>query len=298
MITVLGSINVDFTGKVAEFPAPGQTITGSELEQSSGGKGANQALAGARAGAMVRLVGAVGPDASAEAALTLLDKAGVDLSHVSVGTAHTGTALILVNRSGENQISVFAGANAEVGPLHAQMAVDGSSPGSLLLLQQEIPMATCRLGLELARQKGLITIFNPAPFTDDSAALARDADYVIANEGEFEQLLPGVGSLGARLERWATEMDNVLVVTLGSKGAVLQSKEGRVDFEAPNVQVVSTVGAGDTFCGYFAAALDSGRSPAEAVAHAIIAASAACRADGAQSAMPWASDLKALGAAS
>lgn len=296
MITILGSINVDFTGKVERFPLPGQTVSGSVLDQSPGGKGANQALAAARAGASVRLVGAVGPDTSAQTALTLLREAGVDLSGVSTSGDHTGTALILVNRDGENQISVFPGANADVGLSHAEKAIGASSPGDFMLLQQEIPMATCRLALELARQKGLVTIFNPAPFTGESVTLARTADYVIANEGEFEQLLPGAHSLGSRLDRWAAEMDNTLIVTLGSKGAVLQSRAERSEFKAPRVQVVSTVGAGDTFCGYFAASLDRGQSPVEAVEHAIRAASMACQADGAQSAMPWVSDIKPLGA--
>jgi ribokinase len=185
VITVIGSINLDLIAGVRRLPAPGETVTGSGFRTSPGGKGANQALAAVRAGARVRLIGAVGRDAFAAEALTFLKREGIDLSGVRETELRTGTALILVDREGENMIAVAAGANSAVTP----DALRGLSlsAGDHVLLQQEIPLETVAAALEAAREAGAVSLLNVAPFREEAAGILELADYLIANEIEFDR---------------------------------------------------------------------------------------------------------------
>lgn len=297
MITVLGSINMDLIATVDRLPQPGETVAGKSFSTAAGGKGANQALAARRAGASVRMCGAVGQDEFADPSLVHLADAGVGLSEVRRVDTPTGTAHILVDARGENQIVVVAGANGAVTAADADNSIAVMSGGDHLLLQLEIPPQAIRTAMQDARQRGVITVLNIAPLTDEAAELASHADIVIANETEFE-LLAGGGSLTAEqrekaLMRLHEQSGQTLIVTLGADG-VIAARDGSLH-TAPGLAIepVDTVGAGDTFCGYLAADLDRGHGFGTALRRAAIAGSLACLKPGAQPAIPVESDVDA-----
>ncbi|MDO9417750.1 ribokinase [Pararhizobium sp.] len=296
MITVLGSINMDLIATTARLPKPGETVAGSSFSTAAGGKGANQALAARRAGASVRMAGAVGDDPFATEALTLLTNAGTDLSQVRIAPEPTGTAHILVDRKGENVIVIVAGANAVVDETIAKKAVDQMARGDILMLQLEIPPASVETALTLAKAKGVISVINIAPLTPEAARLGGMADIVIANETEFE-LLAGqsgmtAGEREAAMERIHAETAQTLIVTLGADGVVAIRKGTLIHAKGLVVEPVDTVGAGDTFCGYLAAGLDAGLAFADALRRAAIAGSLACTKHGAQPSIPMAAAVE------
>ncbi|MCM2474588.1 ribokinase [Rhizobium sp. CG5] len=290
MITVLGSINMDLVATPARLPRPGETVSGDSFMTVAGGKGANQALAARRAGSMVRMAGAVGTDAFAEPAVALLRQAGADLTLVKTVPGSTGTALILVGGDGENMITVIAAANGALTAADTERALDGMQAGDILMLQFEVPAAIVEQALNLARQRGIRTILNLAPLVADARRLADLADIVIANETEFEllagEVLDSTGAREAMLRQLHAKSGQTIVVTLGGEGAMAM-QEGQF-FRAHGLAItpVDTVGAGDTFCGYLAAALDRGADLGAALRHAAVAGSLACLNRGAQAAIP------------
>lgn len=226
-LTVVGSFNVDLTAFAQSLPSPGETVGGATLRRSLGGKGANQAMAAARLGAAVRFVGAVGPDGGAQMLRDALDEAQVEAALREVSEP-TGTALIVVDASGENQIVVCSGANAclDLGGVDL-------GPHDAVLTQFETGVD---LALELARGEIGFLAVNPSPVASMPDELVERADLIVVNEGEYEEL-PQLRS--ARR----------VVVTLGGRGAVLLEHGHTVaSAHAPEVEVVDTVGAGDAFC--------------------------------------------------
>lgn len=292
MVVVLGSTNLDQTGEVTRLPRPGETVSGHGFAVAPGGKGANQALAARRGGAHVRFHSAVGDDGFADTALSLLRADGVVLDGVTRADLHTGIALILVDAEGENVIAVLPGANGAIGPDHATRALTGARPGEILMLQQEIPFETNRLALDRARSSGLRTMLNIAPFVPETGAIAGKADILVANETEFA-LLTGTrrADLESAMLAWASGHDQMVIVTLGGDGARIADRGRLIAVAASPVEVIDTVGAGDTFCGYFAAALEAGALPDAAARRAVRAASLACTRRGAQSGMPFAGEV-------
>lgn len=295
MIVVPGSINLDLIARVERLPAPGETVRGPSFAAAPGGKGANQALAARRAGAQVAMVGAVGADSQAGEALALLKEDGVDLSRVkSIEAVSTGVALIMVDDAkGENIIAVVAGANGEITPADVTAAPFGS--GDAVLLQMEIPAETVAAALAHAREAGSLSILNIAPYTEDVPRLAGTADIIVANETEFHALaaamnLAGAG-LSARMDAFAKKTGRALVVTLGAAGAMAVTPDGEYRAAAPKIEPVDTVGAGDTFCGYLAAALAEGMAWPQALDLAVRAGAAACLKRGAQPAIPVRSEV-------
>lgn len=294
MITVFGSTNLDQVGTVSRLPKPGETVAGGTFSMAAGGKGANQALAARRAGAEVRHVSAVGADAFADLALDLLKADGVDLSSVKISSGPTGIAMIFVDSHGENVIAVLPGANGTLTPADADKALAGLGQGAVLMLQQEIPQAATERALDLARAQGVISILNTAPYLESTKAVAPKAAILVANETEFG-LLSGTGieELDAAMLDWATAHDQTVIVTLGPDGAKAATPKGVFQVPAMKVKPVDTVGAGDTFCGYLAAGLDSGLDLEAAMRRAAVAASLACLNPGAQPAIPYARDVAA-----
>ena len=294
MIIVFGSTNLDQVGTVSRLPRPGETVAGGTFSMAAGGKGANQALAARRAGAQVRHISAVGADAFADLALELLKADGVDLSALKVVDGPTGIAMIFVDAAGENCIAVLPGANGMVTAADAEAALAGVS-GGVMLLQQEIPQAATERALELGAAQGITTILNIAPFLDTTRAIAPKASILIANETEFELLTGrGIAELDAAMQDWASEHRQTVIVTLGGDGARAVTAEGQaISVPALKVTPVDTVGAGDTFCGYLAAGLDSGLELEAAMHRAAVAASLACLKAGAQPAIPTAAEVAA-----
>ncbi|MCB1383708.1 MAG: ribokinase [Notoacmeibacter sp.] len=294
MITVIGSVNLDLIATVDRLPGPGETVSGTTFSTAPGGKGANQALAAARAGASVRMVGAVGADGFAGEALALLRPGGVGLSGLAGVDAPTGTALILVGGGGENMIAVVPGANARVTPA---MARDAASAGGLILLQHEIPLQSVAAALDACRASGGTSLLNIAPWLADAAPLVGKADIVIANETEFALYADAAGLLGATREaqmaNFVHRTGRTIIVTLGADGVIAMTPEGSIEVASPKIEPVDTVGAGDTFCGYLAAGLEQGLAMEAALRLAAVAGSLACLKPGAQPAIPHVSEVRA-----
>jgi ribokinase len=291
MITVFGSTNLDQVGTVSRLPKPGETVAGGTFSMAAGGKGANQALAARRAGAQVRHISAVGQDAFADLALELLRADGVDLSGLKIVPEPTGIAMIFVDGAGENCIAVLPGANGTITAEDAEKALSNAN-GGVLLLQQEVPQAATERALDLAREKGMVSILNTAPFLPTTPAVAPKASILIANETEFELLSgQGLSELDEAMIGWSKEHGQTVIVTLGEDGAKAAIGERLIAVPALKVKPVDTVGAGDTFCGYLAAGLDAGLALEAAMRRAAIAASLACLKPGAQPAIPRANEV-------
>lgn len=288
VITVFGSINLDLIGRVERLPGPGETVPGSDFVSAPGGKGANQALASARAGAPIQMVGAVGSDAFAAEALALLKEGGVGLARVRTAPGPTGVALILVDAAGENVIAVIPGANGTLTAGDAE-ALQFSSD-DVLLLQLEVPVVAMEAAAKRARSAGANVLLSFAPFRADALELARHATHLIVNESECALAADAFGiadgPVAERAAALAAECALTVVVTLGAEG-VLAVADGHVErVAALRVDTVDTVGAGDTFCGYLAAGLAEGMPLAEVLRFAAAAASLACTRPGAQPAIP------------
>ncbi|QIA21827.1 ribokinase [Mesorhizobium sp. AA22] len=293
MIIVIGSINLDLIANVDRLPAPGETVRGSGFTTAPGGKGANQALAAARAGAKVRMVGAVGKDNFATEALALLRDGKIDLSGVGETFASTGTALIMVADDGENVIAVVPGANDSV--VTGDLSKAFMKKGDVVLLQLEIPLQTVEAALDVARAAGTVTVLNTAPFRGEAAAFLGKADYVVANETEFDLYGEALSLSGrdrpARMRDYAGKTGRTIVVTLGGDGVLAATPADLLMVPALKITPVDTVGAGDTFCGYFAAGLSSGLPLDQVLARAAAAGSLACLKPGAQPAIPLAKEV-------
>ena len=293
MIIVVGSINLDLIASVDRLPGPGETVRGSGFVTAPGGKGANQALAAARAGATVRMVGAVGKDNFATEALALLRDGKIDLSGIGATFASTGTAMIMVGADGENVIAVVPGANDSVVPGDLSKAF--VKKGDVVLLQLEIPLQTVDAALDTARVAGAVTVLNTAPFRGEAVAFLGKADYVVANETEFDLYGEALSLSGrdrpARMRDYVGKTGRAIVVTLGGDGVLAATPDDFLTVPALKITPVDTVGAGDTFCGYFAAGLSSGLALEQALVRAAAAGSLACLKPGAQPAIPLVKDV-------
>ncbi|CAN7684802.1 ribokinase [Bosea sp. LjRoot237] len=296
MIIVFGSLNVDLVTPVERLPGAGETVLGPGYALHPGGKGANQALAARRAGAEVTLVGAVGRDGFAEIALGLLAEDGVDLSHVARTEAPTGAAFIAVDADGANQIVVAAGANA----LAKADAVEELKlgEGDLLLLQREVPESECLLAAQAIRAGGGRVILNLAPAGEPAPELLALTDILIANEHEALILASSLGwgetDPDAIAQRVDGERGIACIVTLGAAGAVGWHGGVQRRLEAPAVEAVDTVAAGDSFVGAFAAALQAGFGFSGALQRGLAAGSLACTVAGAQPSVPRREAIEAL----
>ena len=283
MIVVFGGINLDLVAQVAQLPRPGETLTARTLVTAPGGKGANQALAARRAGAEVALHGAVGSDAFSEPALALLREAGVNLRGVRATDAPTGVALIHVEDSGENAITVIAGANLLAAASDVPDAALG--PRTTLLLQLETRIDESLALATRGRRRGARVILNAAPALPLDRAWFDVVDVLIVNEHEAATLareldLPvEAGAFAAALAR---RRPVSIVVTLGARGALAVANDTRCVVPAFPVRCVDTVGAGDAFVGTLAAALDAESRLPRALARACAAGALACTRVGAQ----------------
>jgi len=295
VITVVGSINLDLITTMDRLPAPGETVSGKGFHTAPGGKGANQALAARRAGAEVRMIGAVGRDAFAGEALALLKAGGIDLSGIAEVHAATGIASIYVGGDGENMIAVAPGANFAVTPGSISKMVFAS--GEHILLQHEIPLDALQAVLDTARAQGAVSVLNTAPFRADAAALLGKADYAIANETEFDLFADALtlptGSREERMRAYVQQTGRSIIVTLGADGVLAATPSEFLKVEALKIKPVDTVGAGDTFCGYLGAGLAAGMPLAQALRRATVAASLACLKPGAQPAIPLSAEVDA-----
>ncbi|MXU64552.1 ribokinase [Oceanomicrobium pacificus] len=299
MIHALGSINVDIVTRVDHLPGPGETVSGSDYRLIPGGKGANQVVAAARAGGDVRFAGAVGQDAFADIALSLLEQSGADLGAVARVDAPTGIALIPVAASGENSIVVAPGANAHVAA--SQLDLSAAGEGDILMIQNEVPEAEIGKALALARDAGLTVVHNAAPAKALDPAIYDLVNVLIVNETEGQQVAAQLGletgapdAVAAALSR---RLGAAIVMTLGPEGALLAQNGALTPFPAPTITPVDTTGAGDAFVGALCATLSSGAGLEEAIRTGIIGGSLACLTEGAQTSSPTAGQIAAQRAA-
>jgi len=300
MITVIGSINLDLIAYCKNLPQKGETIAGDRFVTAAGGKGANQALAAFRASKAigeVKFIGAVGNDNFATLALSELQKDKIDLSGIKTIEGTTGIANIMVDENGDNIIAVIAGANAKIDENMALAGLKNMTKGDVLLLNQEIPARVIKAVLLQAKAANIITILNIAPFIKQTKELAHLADIIIANESEINSLLGNKinpNGLGETIKTLAKEGNKIIIVTLGEKGAILASPKTYQSFAAPKITPIDTVGAGDSFCGYFAAMLNNDATIEQAIEEAVIAGALATLKNGAQTSIPYKNEVKSF----
>ena len=296
-VTVLGSLNMDISVTVPLLPAPGATVLGSAAQFTPGGKGANQAVAAARLGADVRMVGCVGDDDFGRQLLAALRTEGIDADAVrTVASVPSGLAMIAVDEAGENLIIVAPGANHQVGP--DDVAKTAANDGDILVLSAEIPAPA--IAQALAQTHGR-KILNLAPAPENAAELVAAAgerlDWLVVNESEAAAVLGRPVRGLASAARAATELiakgPRHAVVTAGAHGAALAGPDGAHTIDGFKVTAVDTVGAGDTFVGALAVALAAGVPPPQALRAAAAAGATAVTRPGAQTAMPRPADILA-----
>ena len=291
-LVVVGSINEDLLLRVPKIPAPGETVSGEDLERAPGGKGANQAVAAARLGADVSLVARVGADPSGSALLARLRQEGVDVEAVGVDTdAATGTALIVVEPGGENTVTVAPGANARLTPEDVRRAAPtGQAAPDAVVAVLEVPVVAVTAAFAAA---GPLRVLNAAPIGDPQALrdLLASCDVLVVNESEALTLLtlaPDLTAAGWELRAAALRGlgPATVVVTLGSAGAAWADSTAHGSVRGFRVDALDAVGAGDTFVAALTVALASRRPTDAAVGWACAAAALATLARGAQNGMP------------
>jgi ribokinase len=285
-VLVVGSANVDQVYSVERIPEPGETVLATGSAIARGGKGQNQAVAAARAGAPTAFIAAVGDDGFGRLTRDGLAEDGIDLSRVRVVSEPTGTALIAVDRGGENTIIVEAGANRTLGWEDADRPLVAAA--DVLVMQLEIPLSTVRDAAAAARAAGTLVVVNAAPAAELPRELLDLIDVLVVNEHEEALIRTSAG-----VER-LTELVPLVVVTLGAAGArVLRASGEDRHVPAPRVDAVDATGAGDTFCGAFAAALAEGADPEQALAFAVAAASLSVQRHGAVPSIPRRAEIDA-----
>jgi ribokinase len=292
-VVVVGAINVDLVTRTERLPGPGETVVGGGLQRFGGGKGANGAVAAARLGASVRLIGAVGADDDGRRALDDLRGAGVDVSGVAVlDDVATGAALIVVDAAGENQIAVAAGANDAVAVAHVRAALRTALPGAgCVLVSAEVPDATVDAAVAAAVHAGVPCVLNPAPAREALLAAADRGAVLTPNAGEARALTGRDDPLDA-VRALTARTDAAVVVTLGGDGALVCALgESPVRLPPRPATVVDTTGAGDAFNGALAAGLADGRGLRGAVDRALVVGALAVGRAGAREGMPTADEV-------
>jgi ribokinase len=286
-LIVLGSINLDLIVRTPHLPAPGETTLGTNFTTAQGGKGANQAIAAARAGARVEFIGAVGADEFGGRLSAALTREGVGTGRLRTVDGPSGIAVITVDDAAENTIVVAPGANGGLTNL-TEDDVDLIRSAGMLLLQLEVPLTTVTKAAKTAAAVGVPVLLNPSPVQRLPAELLAAVDILVVNEGEEAALLrtAGAATLGA-IPR--------VVTTLGASGARYRGHDGMTAIAAsPLVDAIDTTGAGDAFTGALAVALAQRRSPSKALARACAAGALATTRPGAGDAAPTKAEIDGL----
>ncbi|MBI3242132.1 MAG: ribokinase [Chloroflexi bacterium] len=294
-IVVVGSLNMDLVVRAPRHPQLGETILGGNFQTFPGGKGANQAVAAARLGGAVKMIGRVGNDSFGDSLLSTLKRDNVDTTHVRCdGNLPTGVALITVDAVGQNTIVVASGANGELTPDDVEAGEAAFVGAAVLLLQLECPLTAVERAIELAKKHGARVVLNPAPAQMLNATLLESVDYLAPNQTELA-LLTGIDDL-ANTRRAASHLRahgvQRVIVTLGEEGVLAVDDEGEFYLPAHQVTVVDTTAAGDAFVGALAVALMEGRSTREAVAWGNAAGGLTVTRPGAQPSLPTRAELE------
>jgi ribokinase len=302
---VVGSCNLDLIVRVPQLPLPGETVLGGDVVARPGGKGANQAVAARRLGADTVFLGAVGNDEFGQTLRGALAREELDLRHLAVVDGPTGVALVVVDPAASNQITVAQGANRHLRDDHLAVLERLLTPGSVLLMQLEIPLRACLTAARAARDAGATVVLNAAPVPGradhDIDRLLAATDVLVVNESEARSLAAAPAPASADADRWlavAGELSRsgppAAIVTLGSSGAVASDQGASFHIPAYRVDPIDTTGAGDAFCGALTSALVEKRPLADAVRRGCAAGALATTALGAQSGMPTRAELDAF----
>jgi ribokinase len=296
-IFVIGSSNTDMIIQLDRLPVPGETIIGGKFSTAPGGKGANQAVAAARAGGKVTFISRVGSDMFGDQALKGFEKDGMDVSYISRDDNEpSGVALIFIGENGENSIGVASGANAKILPLNLQNLESLLSDGDILLMQLEIPVETIEYAANIASRKNVKIILNPAPAQHLSDELLKKVSIITPNETEAE-ILTGIKVSNDDDAKKAADIlkkkgVETVIITLGSRGAFVFNDKLSGLVPSFKVKAVDTTAAGDVFNGAFTVALSEGKSIKDAVLFGNAAAALSVTKLGAQPSAPHKNEIE------
>lgn len=298
-LMVFGSINMDLVARTPRLPGPAETITGHEFFTAPGGKGANQAVAAARLGTPTKMIGRVGNDGFGGELRQNLESSGVDTSFVFVDVeVSSGVAVIAVDDEAQNNIIIVPGANGRVGRADIERLKENLGEARLLLLQLEVPLEASIAAAQLAHQRGVTVVLDPAPARDLPDDLYKVVDIITPNEVEAGQLVGFSVKTRLDADRAADVLLSkgvkIVIVKMGSLGVVYATQEARAFLPAFKVEAVDTVAAGDAFNGGLAAALIENQTLPEAIRWGTAAGALSATKVGAQPSMPTKSEFEAF----
>jgi ribokinase len=304
-VLIIGSSNMDLNIYSKRFPNPGETVTGGTFKQFLGGKGANQAVAAVRSGAVTVFIGKIGTDIFGNQMISQLTKEGINMRHIIRDSENpSGVAFILIDENGENMISVAPGSNFNLSTKEIKFKEEIIKNASVVVVQMEIPIKTIEEVIKIASKGNVVKILNPAPLKPIPLEILEKLDIIVPNEGELYRLYSFL-DLNENTREGAFQIKHAsralvklgvknVITTLGDKGCLIYlGKEDKfIEISAPKVDVVDTVGAGDCFIGVLASRLSQGESIINAVKYAVIAASIAVTRKGAQDSMPFLDEIE------
>lgn len=296
-IVVIGSCNTDMVISMDHLPLPGETLIGGEFFMNSGGKGANQAVAAARLGGNVSFIAKVGNDPFGKRALEQYRAEGIDVKHILTDPEQpSGVALIMVDAQGENSIAVASGANAHLTTKDIDNAKEILSRADIVLMQLETPITTVEHAANVAKRSGAKVILNPAPAQPLPESLLQNLYILIANETEAEFIsgtqITDMDSVARAADILCDKGVEKVVITLGSRGAFVKERGNYHQIPGLKVKAVDATAAGDTFCGALCVALAEGKNLTEAVTFANRCAAVTVTRMGAQSSLPYRSEIE------
>lgn len=294
---VIGSLNMDMTVKVEELPKLGETIFGNDFYESCGGKGANQAVAVSKLGMKTEMIGMVGKDSQGEKLIQNLNKYGIISDNVIKSDELTGRAIITVDKKGDNNIIVIPGSNFKITKEHIQDKQDVIASSDVVILQNEIPSETVEFSLLKAKELGKITIFNPAPARKLSGEVFKNADYLILNETEMEEIFEIKFNDKEYTEKISIKKKEYgiknIILTLGDKGSILFSEDNNIKkYDVYKVKAVDTTAAGDSFIGAFTMKICEIGNPDEAIKYATAVSAIVVTRQGAQDSIPTREEIE------
>lgn len=294
---VIGSLNMDMTAKVENLPKLGETIFSNEFYESCGGKGANQAVAIAKLGMNVEMIGMTGNDAQGENLIQNLIKNNVKSDNIIKSDKLTGRAIITVDRNGNNNIIVIPGSNFEITQEHIQNKINVIAESDIVILQNEIPLDVVKFSLSKAKELGKITIFNPAPASKLDDKIFANTDYLILNETEMEEIFDiGINDkvyIGKIFHKKKENNIKNIILTLGDNGSVLFDENDNVKkYDAYEVKAVDTTAAGDSFIGAFAMKICDCGDTDKAIKYATAVSAIVVTRQGAQDSIPTKEEIE------